>query len=391
MWQPRTWLELEAAQGVVAEAIDLDFKAQLTSNTEIAKDITAMTVQGGVLAYGIAEDDQAVAAAITPIELRGAPERIQSIVDSAIWPRPVIEVRVIENPADSTIGVILVTAPASALAPHYVRERFPARSGTTTRYLAEREIAALYEQRHRMLAASEDPPILSGHLDPPNAPDSTRGSGQLRIVATPIADLQHPSGVYLGRPLHQAGLAARAALAWLSRSGRLGLLDILGDRWTPRGTIGWQLGVLPAQMASHTASVTCTHDLAISCFGSRRLDDVPDGVPWSAHEEQWSTDTLAFLSFAGNFFSSVPGASLLRIDIGLQGLRDCVTSAAYVQMVPPVDMTPVIDDAYLQRSRADVRELVEAPEAAARRLLDRMWISFVPEQTDTFVRLKSTV
>jgi len=187
MWQPRTWQELQDACGVVAEAIDLDFKKQLTSNAEIAKDIAAMTVQGGVIAYGIAEDEQAVANAITPLELQHVPERIQQIVDSAIWPRPVIETRAIEDPEDTTVGVLLVTVPPSSLAPHYTRERFSARSGTTTRYLAEREIAALYEQRRQSFMASADRPILSDHLDPKNLPERTGGIGELRLFVTPFA------------------------------------------------------------------------------------------------------------------------------------------------------------------------------------------------------------
>lgn len=390
MWQPRTWHELEAACGVVAEAIDLDFKAQLTSNAEIAKDLAAMTVQGGVIAYGIDEDDKAVAEAITPLELRNAPERIQQVVDSAIWPPPIVEIDTIKNPEDSTMGVLLVTVPASALAPHYTRERFPARSGTTTRYLTEREIAVLYEQRRQLFSVSEERPILSGHLDPTNTPELKRGIGELRIFAAPFTDARHPSGVYLGRPLLEAAQAARSTMAWLSHSRTQGLLDILGEQWAPRGTIGWQLAALSVDTPPPTASVTCTHDLSLSYFATRALD-VRDGAAWSAHEELWTADTLAFLSFAGQFFSTIPGASLVRIEIGLDGLQGCITSAAHLQMVPPLNPPEVVDNQYRERTQGATRELANDPEPVARRLLDRMWISFVPEQIDTFVRLRSTV
>jgi hypothetical protein len=320
MWHPRTWHELAAACGVVTEAIDLDFKAQLTSNAEIAKDVAAMTVQGGVIAYGIDEDDKSVAKAITPLELRHAAERIQQVVDSAIWPRPAIEIDAIEDPAGPTMGVLLVTVTASALAPHFTRDRFPARSGTTTRYLTEHEIAALYEQRRQSLMASEDNPILSDHLDATNTPTPTRGTGELRIFVAPLTEALHPRGVYLGRPLLEAAQAAQAKMAWLSHGRHQGLLGVLGDPWTPRGTVGWQLAALPAGVLPPTATVTCAHDLSLSYFGSRLLD-AGEGVAWSAHEELWTADTLAFLSFAGHFLSAIPGVSLLRIEIGLDGLH----------------------------------------------------------------------
>jgi hypothetical protein len=66
MWRPRTWREVNA---LVVQAIEetpsLDFKKAIPTtkvvpkiNEEIAKDIAAMTVSGGVLIYGVDEDKE---------------------------------------------------------------------------------------------------------------------------------------------------------------------------------------------------------------------------------------------------------------------------------------------------------------------------------------------
>ena len=195
--------------------------------------------------------------------------------------------------------------------------------------------------------------------------------------------------MYLGRPLAEAGRVARDTLAWLPHS-QPSLLDLLGQPWEPRGTVGWQLGALTDDVWRPTASATCTHQLSLSFVATRSLP-VGDAVAWAAHEEEWTADTLAFLSFAGHFFGAVPGASLLRIEIGFDGLQGAIASAAHRRLMPGVTPPQVVDNQYRERTEAGARELVTDAEAAARRLLDRMWISFVPEQTDAFVRLKSRV
>jgi hypothetical protein len=59
------------------ETPSLDFKRELgAKNADIAKDIAAMTVNGGVLIYGVGEDKQTrVATAIVPQPLNGVEER----------------------------------------------------------------------------------------------------------------------------------------------------------------------------------------------------------------------------------------------------------------------------------------------------------------------------
>lgn len=129
VWRPEGYADIEAAIGAITEAADLDFKRQLSKPTDIAKDIAAMSIQGGVIAYGIDEAAQtAIASAITPIPLHQVPEKIQNIVDTAIWPPPAIEIQVFTKQQGDADGVVLVTVHASLLAP--AREaRMPDKNG----------------------------------------------------------------------------------------------------------------------------------------------------------------------------------------------------------------------------------------------------------------------
>ena len=225
MWQPRDYEDIEAAVGVVAESPELDFKRELSKPADIAKDIAAMSLQGGVIAYGVDEaDETTVASEVTPIPLRQVPEKIQNIVDTAIWPSPAIDIRVVTRQSGDSDGVVLVTVAPSPLAPHYTHDRFPARSGTTTRYLTEREIGDLYDQRKAAFASAEDREILADFQYPAEAANGLGigGIGMLRLLVAPLVPAKHPRGVRLAKPLAAAVAAAKESTASLAR------------RWSPR-------------------------------------------------------------------------------------------------------------------------------------------------------------
>lgn len=82
MWIPSSVEELRQA---IADGLEespwLDAKRQLGSAAEAAKDVAAMANEGGVLIYGVAEDDDGRLAELRPIEdLRGFEERISNAV-----------------------------------------------------------------------------------------------------------------------------------------------------------------------------------------------------------------------------------------------------------------------------------------------------------------------
>jgi hypothetical protein len=151
----------------VPEAYDLEYKAELYGKSDrekrdLAGDIAAMAnTAGGLLVLGIAEDDQARAAAAPGVALSDEEvRRIHLIAAAQIAPSPTFDVLQIENPQQSGHGFILIAVPRSPMGPHAVLVnealRFPRRSGTTTIYLSEPEVASAYRARFAGLQSRFD-------------------------------------------------------------------------------------------------------------------------------------------------------------------------------------------------------------------------------------------
>lgn len=151
----------------VPEAYDLEYKAELYGKSDkekrdLAGDIAAMAnTAGGLLVLGIAEDDQARAAAAPGVALSDEEDRrIHLIAAAQVAPSPTFDVLQIENPQQSGHGFMLIAVPRSPMGPHAVLVneglRFPRRSGTTTIYLSEPEVASAYRARFAGLQSRFD-------------------------------------------------------------------------------------------------------------------------------------------------------------------------------------------------------------------------------------------
>ena len=396
MWRPTDWGDIEAAIGVVAESPDLDFKKQLSKAADIAKDIASMSIQGGVIVYGIDEEPQtSIAKKVSPIRLHQVPEKIQNIVDTAIWPSLSIKIQVITRQPGDLEGVVLVTVAPSPLAPHYTHDRFPARSGTTTRALTEREIGALYAQRRAVLAGADNDVILGDFLQPVDAPPvgvGFGGIGMLRFLVAPLSPAQHPDGVRLLRPLTAGVVAAKASTEALLPARHAVAFDLV-DEWRPRGSIGWEAGrtfdTFERLQGGRTSAAVCTHNLSMSLYATMSLTTENGGR--CAFEERWAAELIAFLSIAAQFFRGITDTSLLRAEVGLQGLENAASYAvSHGRIFDDVGQIRATDNDYRERTQTSTAEITGDPVEVARRLLDRMFVSFVPEASDTFIRLRST-
>ncbi|MET8081215.1 ATP-binding protein [Streptomyces sp. NPDC005303] len=159
-----------AIDSQIPESVDLDWKKDFYQGTdagkkELAKDVSAMAnTAGGMVVIGVDDGKKDHAHDLAPSELipgRGE-EWIRSVL--ANWIQPVVP-NVGVRPVKSTVhaGKIywILTVPPSTQAPHAVAApgndynfRVHVRHGTTTRTLAESEIAQRY--RDRFQAASDD-------------------------------------------------------------------------------------------------------------------------------------------------------------------------------------------------------------------------------------------
>lgn len=156
MWVPASAADIEAAAtgGDLAETSSFEAKEALPTrgrNPDLATAVAAMSTDGGVLLYGVAEDEHERPTIPKPITLAGAPERVDQIVQTSIMEAPYIDVRGYPTDDDPSVGYLLVIVPQSARAPHQVTVggdlRFYGRGATGKRRLTEGEIARLYRRR----------------------------------------------------------------------------------------------------------------------------------------------------------------------------------------------------------------------------------------------------
>jgi hypothetical protein len=158
MWVPSTEAEIEAAISAneLRETATFDAKACLPPpgrNKDLAKDICAMTVDGGVLLYGVGGDDPTRPDTLIPFHLAGAAERIDQVAQTGIAEAPSIEIRDIDSERTKSAGYLAVVVPPSPRAPHMLildgDNRYWGRGATGNRRLSEGEVARLYDRRER--------------------------------------------------------------------------------------------------------------------------------------------------------------------------------------------------------------------------------------------------
>jgi hypothetical protein len=191
MWVPANELDLiqSVTSGSIEESPIFDAKREIPANNrEIAKDIAAMANDGGVIIYGIGEDENGRLTNLNPIALNGRSERIDAIVQTAICEPPIIHVSKIPTSEDPSKGYLVVQIPASERAPHMVivkgDHRFYGRSAKGNRLLSEAEVARLYERRQRWEVDREA--LLSEEID--NAPcPPHKDFAYLHVIARPVA------------------------------------------------------------------------------------------------------------------------------------------------------------------------------------------------------------
>ena len=137
--------------GGSSETATFEGKRELPKKSkDLATDIAAMTVDGGVIIYGVGEDAQKRLTILNPIPLANERERIASIVRSSISEPPSIHISTIPSAADPALGYIIVYIPMSPRAPHQVllnHLRFYGRSEGGNIPLNQGEVERLYARR----------------------------------------------------------------------------------------------------------------------------------------------------------------------------------------------------------------------------------------------------
>jgi hypothetical protein len=391
MWHPKSWQEIEGLIGQAEESAYLDFKREVAGNgRELAKDIAAMTVDGGVLLYGVDEEKPGgLAGAIAKVPLKGQEERLRQIANSSIHPAPAFEVTLLrEKPADAD-GVIAVVVPPSPLAPHEVGERFPRRDGTTTKYLAEPEIDRLYRLRRHAQSGDGEPLDLlgiAGHL-PDIEGDGERGMGKhvgvLRVAGRLSGDARHPADPWLRDSLEAAREGADQRLAALGPVDRPFLLEKLQRRgWRPEGVEGWVAGLVTEEAAKlwRENTLACVlrypSHLLLQVTMPLALSTEGEGLDYDcAYEWMVVREAIAALAFFGHWFEGFQAAGACQVAVGLKGFSEAVPYAA-TQAEPGMDATRYVPapGSMADATNSSAIELSESPVEVAKRLIER-WLA----------------
>jgi hypothetical protein len=158
MWIPDSTEQIIrlAKNGELHETASFDAKDPdaLESTKEIAKDIAAMSTEGGVLLYGVGEDDNGEPTVLSPFELQGMREKIANVVQTCIQPPPQVRIKPFRLDENPSRGFLSVEVPRSPEAPHMVIKsndnRFYGRNGPRNAKLDAGQVGRLYQQREQV-------------------------------------------------------------------------------------------------------------------------------------------------------------------------------------------------------------------------------------------------
>lgn len=115
----------------IEEGLTLEYKRQVSSNKEIAKDISAFAnTDGGTIVYGVLDRDK-TPTSIVWVTSTGVEEQIQNVVATAI--HPIVEdIKILRlpNPQNNSEAIYVIKVPKSLEAPHMANNRYYRRHGS---------------------------------------------------------------------------------------------------------------------------------------------------------------------------------------------------------------------------------------------------------------------
>lgn len=381
MWIPESAEQIEqaAANGDLVETASFDGKEALPpkKNIDLAIDVAAMATDGGVLLYGVGEDDDERLTRLCPFRLAGAVERIGNIVQSSIAEVPFVDVREYELATRPGTGYLVLVVPASARAPHQVIVgadfRFYGRGPKGNRRLTEGEIARLYERRGQWQVNRQErlQEVISFA---PYSPDDDLGF--LHAFCQPIPPnralwRQAIDGHDRSKLLGELHAAARSIAVG---EGGVPMLTSSAADWRQQGADVWRLAY------SHQADRRVAFgDLNIDGRGQLFLgraadrDHAPyqppsESRPLVIREELVIGNLAAFFSMMAAFYRSAAYVGPVDVGLALTGMNGAFSSIRRLAFADKEDAFN--SDSYSRDDRLDIRELDDAPAVTMRMLRD---------------------
>lgn len=385
MWIPSSASEIESAitSGAVQESASLDVKQALPDrpkkNVDVAIDVAAMSTDGGVLIYGIGEDENGAPSIASPLLLAGAAERVSQIVSSGVVEVPHMEIfeRPLED--DPSRGYLVVVVPQSARAPHQVQtggdNRFYGRDAQGNRKLNEGDIARLYERRERWETDREMLLAEAVSLAPyPAQPDLAYLHAFVRPVSGDSALFGRAAKTMGGRRELQRHFAA--AISEMRLVGQYDPALHHALNWRQLGADAWRLRTLEekkpnANEARYQAQIEMNVDGRANLFvgraGERRN---PNGFGDNGHlmifESIIAGNLAAFFRIESELFRLSGYHGHVDLGLSITGVRDGY-SARSAHSAVIFDAGSYQADVFPRTDRIAAAELAD-PESLALRL-----------------------
>lgn len=369
MWIPKEEAQIVSVveQGSLRETANFDAKAEVSkSSTEIAKDIAAMTVSGGVLIYGIGEDKNDRLTVLSPVTLAGQRERINSIAQTAISEPPTIYIHSIPTSDDPTRGYIVVEVPQSPRAPHMVtvkkKDRFYGRNSSGNCHLSESEIARLYARRQE-LEIDRDV-VLQQEIDRYSyEPGSDLAYLYAFIRPVFLQTNNLLERVHKGNDSDESVLwrltdIARKQFVVTNYSPRLGN----PHQWVPtvdgyRGDIGISNDSLHNFIRLEIDTNGSGH---FFCGRAAEMEPIDGNERFLFFPSVAAGNITQFLYLFGNLYNQAEYNGQVDIGVALIGIKGCVPDTNYRRSLTA---TPYEHNEYRRTKRCSARDLLDNPQA----------------------------
>jgi hypothetical protein len=387
MWQPTNTDEFERAvsEGVLQERHDFDAKRELpNSGKELAKDIAAMTTDGGCLVYGVGEDDIGRPCLLMPFSLENAAERIDHIAQQSVTPSPRLDFIPLRCADDQALGYLIVVIPPSPWAPHQVTvgndRRFYGGSDTGNRRLTEVEVGRLYERRQRQSVDRER--LLAECIASSPIGQPTPGEqGFLQAFVQPALrddDLWDRATASFDDERQLLDHLRTTPSSVPSKQWGTNLGKILN--WRQRGADKWSLNT--ASQVSDPSAVEpedeIVADLSMDgrCYlfygGAAVTSDRNNARRpiFALYERGIAVNLAQFLALVGAYYRAGDQWGPVHVGMAVTGIKGAVSSH-FMEDISMVAQ-PYGDDVAVRTLPFDARDLEADPIAASRKLMDRL-------------------
>ncbi len=403
VWIPKSADEVEAraAAGDLSETAVFEGKRELPpphKTIELAIDVAALAGDGGIMIFGLGEDEHKRLTILAPFALAGVRERIDSIVRSCIAEPPTIEIVSLPTAGDATIGYIAVVVPPSPRAPHMVVKngdmRYYGRGPVGNVRLSEGDVARLYQRRQRWEADQEaiiDHAVARSPLSP------TEGYGFLYLGVRPVV----PDEGLLDRAIERFGPDERRQRHPLSRflaeacgpevfpTGRMYLDMDAGMVWR-RQAEGYRVsfGLEPGEQVVPQRLLTfAVDDDGGGHLFHGRATATRDGTPF-IFEDVAVGLTTRLLRLLGGVYEAAGYMGPLDVGLLVTGLRGGVSDwlVHRTSLGAHFYSTPALydQDEYRRTRRFAALDLLRDPQQAARSLTERLYRTTTGERYDPF-------